>query len=839
MKYKILKRNFISKVCITIIIFLIFLGVNFSAFAATPTNQSIPTASEVLVVYNSSYVTDSDSDGVQDSLEIANYYKNKRSIPNANILGIEAPTTEEITRTQYNTNIKSGIESYLTSSGLKNSIKYIVLVKGIPLKILVSNGTQFDYGTTDNSSVDAAVCLLYETYSTAWHPLNPYYNVDPSYTKQYRFDTEHFSTNGVYLRYLVTRLDGYTMSDIKGMIDRAFISDTSGSGYWVIDDHQKGYDYMQTVWTSLNNLGQNLNPSSWSDSTNYITTNPLGSVIGYISHGIHADMGDGYVSNSPVNANHLDFTLLPGAVFSSYESFNAFGFVNKTQSTHGQVAEWIEIGGSGGIGNVYEPWASGIAHEEIFMPAYAIGYSWADAAYQSLVYMDFVSVILGDPLMTIRDSTPPSEVTNLQAVASDTEVILSWINPVDADFVGVKILRKTGSYPVNSADGTVIFTGVGTSYTNTGLTNDTTYYYTIFAYDEVPNYSPGSSSGAKAIAIPSALVDVTSPSEITNLRAVALDARVILSWTNPVNADFVGVKILRKTGSYPTNSADGTLIYNNTGTSFIDTNGGLVNDTTYYYTIFAYDEVPNYSPDSSSGARATATPLLIGPSADDIISPNKPTSFSAVPGNHQISLSWVNPSNSDFSGVKILRRTNYYPISPTNGTLVYKGTNTTYINTGLTNGTTYFYTIFAFDAANNFSVVDHTVKSKATPYLGSLIADSSDADSESTVFTEPNMTTQGNVADMTAIISSGRVILTWTNPFNDVNWKGTKIVRKIGSYSTSPTDGKMVYSGDASSYIDVTVSSGVTYYYTAFAYNDWRNYSDGTVSGAKITALAQ
>ncbi|HAS80666.1 MAG: Fibronectin type III domain protein [Candidatus Nomurabacteria bacterium GW2011_GWE1_32_28] len=830
-----LKKNTTLKIIIVIMIF----SVGPYAFAATPTFQDLPTSSEVLIVYNSSYVLDSDSDGVQDSLEIANYYKNKRSIPETNVLGISTQAIEEITRTQYNTEIKTSIENYLTSSGLKNSIKYIVLVKGVPLKIQSTNG--FEYSTTNYSSVDSAVTLLYENYDTTWHLSNPYYNVDPSYTKSYRFQSEHFSINGVYLRYLVTRLDGYTISDIKGMIDRAFTTNTSGDGYWVIDDHLKGYDFMQTASTNLHNLGQNVNPNTWSDTTNYIITNPSGPVMGYVSHGIHAYMGDGYVSNSPVNANHLDFTLLNGAVFSSYESFNAYGFANKNQSDHGQVAEWIEIGGSGGIGNVYEPWASNIAHEEIFMPAYAVGYSWADAAYQSLAYMDFVSVVIGDPLMIIRDTALPSEVQDLQATAEDTQVSLSWTNPNDVDFAGVKIVRKVGSYPVNSTDGTVVYNSNGTSYIDTGLTNDVTYYYAVFAYDEVPNYSPGSVSGARAIATPSSGPDITPPSEITNLQAISGNARVNLSWTNPNDADFAGVKIVRKVGSYPANSTDGAVVYNNTGNSYTDTNGGLTNDVTYYYATFAYDEVPNYSSGSTSGARATATPveIIISTELPDTISPNKPTSFSATAGNGQINLTWTNPGDTDFAGIKILRRTNYYPISSTNGTLVYKGSGTSYLNTGLVNGTTYFYTIFAFDRDNNFSLVDYTVKTKATPYSGSPVGDVTETDSPSTAFTEPNITTQGNIADMSADVASGQIALAWTNPFNDINWKGTKLIRKIGSYPTSSTDGITIYNGKNSTYIDSSVSIGVTYYYTAFAYNDWRNYSDGTVSGSKISILAQ
>jgi len=698
-------------------------------YAAAPTYEPPPTASQVLVVYNSSYVTDSDSDGTQDSLEVANYYKNKRSIPSANILGIAAPTTEEITRTQYDTQIKPAIESYLTSSGLKDSIKYIVLVKGIPLKIQATNGTS--YGTTNYSSVDAAVCLLYQTYDTTWTLSNPYFNVDPSYTKNYRFKTNYFSNNGVYLKYLVTRLDGYTMANIKGMIDRDFIADTSGNGYWILDNYtNEPYTYMQTASNYLRNLRQNVNPNPWSTSA-MITRNPAGPVIGYTSNGIHAGMGDGYVSNIPSNPNHLNFTLLPGAVFSTYESFNAYGFVNENQSTQGQVAEWIEIGGSGGIGNVYEPWSSNIANEEIFMPEYAVGYPWADAAYQSLVNMDFVSVVVGDPLMIIRDTTPPAEVTNLQATTGNAQVSLSWTNPGDADFAGVEILRKTGSYSANVTDGTVVYNNNGNSYTDTGLINNTTYYYTAFAYDQVPNYSAGSASGARATVITSSII------------------------------------------------------------------------------------------------------------ISDVVPPGKPKNFNASAGNTQISLSWTNPTDTDFVGVKILRRTDYYPISPTNGTLVYRGAGTSYVNTGLQNGTTYFYTIFAFDRVNNFSLTDYTVNAPATPYSGSPISNASPVNPPSITFTEPNVTRSNNISGMSAQVSSGSISLSWTNPFNDKDWKGTRLLRKTGSYPNSETDGKIIYNGLNSGFTDTSVSPGTTYYYAAFAYNNSRNYSDGTVSGAKTSALAQ
>jgi len=806
------------------------------ALAATPTFEDVPTPAEVLVVYNSSYTTDSDSDGVQDSLEIAQYYQAARSIPSANVVGIAAPTSEEITRAQYNEEIKSALESYLTSSGLKTSIKYIVLVKGIPLKIQYTNNAS--YGSTDYSSVDAAVCLLFETYSIVWRIANPYYNVDPSYTKSFRFKTEHFSTDGVYLRYLTTRLDGYTVADIKGMIDRAVAADTSGTGYWIIDGHQKTYDHMASAYTKLKSLGQHINPDPWSDTTAMITSNPAGSVIGYVSHGIHAGMGDGYVSNNPPNDNHLNFTLLNGAVFSTYESFNAYGFVTSTQSTHGQVAEWLQIGGSGGIGNVYEPWASSIADEDIFMPAYAVGYPWADAAYQSLPYMDFVSVVVGDPLMTIREVEPPAEVSGLTAEADDSAIYLSWVNPNDADFAGVKILRKTGSYPTYILDGTEVYDGVGTSFLDTGLTNGTVYYYTAFAYDEVPNYSSGSANGARVSAMPTSTPDTTPPGNVSGMSATPALNQIFLSWTNPSDHDFAGVKILRKTTGFPANPTDGTVVFSGNATFFYDS--GLTPGTVYYYTAFAYDEVPNYS-SAVSGAQASSTPNapLPPPSEPDVALPAKPTNFTAVAGNSQISLTWTNPSDNDFKGVRILRRTDYYPISPTDGRIVYQGSATSFTDKGLTNGTTYFYTIFSYDKVKNYSVVDLSVQARATPYSGTPIPDAEPTNPPSTSFREPDSIPPANISGMSSSVSPGQIVLSWTDPFNDVDWAGTILVRKKGGYPQSPSDGIIVYKGTASNYTDTNVVAGNTYYYAAFAYDHSLNYSDGTVSGARTSATAQ
>ena len=68
---------------------------------------------------------------------------------------------------------------------------------------------------------------------------------------------------------------------------------------------------------------------------------------------------------------------------------------------------------------------------------------------------------------------------------------LSWAAPSpdeDNSFVGARIVRKIGSAPTGISDGTVVYEGTALTYTDTGLTAGTTYYYRAFAYNAKKKY---------------------------------------------------------------------------------------------------------------------------------------------------------------------------------------------------------------------------------------------------------------------------------------------------------------------------------------------------------------
>ena len=95
------------------------------------------------------------------------------------------------------------------------------------------------------------------------------------------------------------------------------------------------------------------------------------------------------------------------------------------------------------------------------------------------------------------DTVPPDNATDLKAVTADGEIRLTWSNPGDGDFSGVRIQRLSTGYASHVGDGTKVYEGSLEAYTDTGLTNGTTYYYTVFSYDGEPNYSSGAQIAAR------------------------------------------------------------------------------------------------------------------------------------------------------------------------------------------------------------------------------------------------------------------------------------------------------------------------------------------------------
>jgi hypothetical protein len=109
-----------------------------------------------------------------------------------------------------------------------------------------------------------------------------------------------------------------------------------------------------------------------------------------------------------------------------------------------------------------------------------------------LMNIDFVLNAHGIAVGKSKDDVPPLPITNFTvASVGDGFVELSWTNPPseDTDFLGVKIQRKIGGYPVSENDGETIYDGTIPSVIDSGLTNFVTYYYRAFTYDYDKNFN--------------------------------------------------------------------------------------------------------------------------------------------------------------------------------------------------------------------------------------------------------------------------------------------------------------------------------------------------------------
>lgn len=160
----------------------------------------------------------------------------------------------------------------------------------------------------------------------------------------------------------------------------------------------------------------------------------------------------------------------------------------------------------------------------------------------------------------------------------------------------MEIRRSTTGHPDLPTEGFGVYSGTNQSCSDTGLVNGTRDYYSAFVLSTTNEWGPKSTASGT----PS--TDTTPPANPTNLSAQAGVGRVVLSWTNPSDADFVRVTIVRKAGSAPATLTDGTQVYSGGLLGYADSTG-VTNGTTYYYRAYAIDASDNASPGVAASRR--------------------------------------------------------------------------------------------------------------------------------------------------------------------------------------------------------------------------------------------
>lgn len=331
------------------------------------------------------------------SKAVGQYYQQRRNVAASQVCSIRTLDQEEIDRVSFEDEVRKPILKCLTKGSLQDRILYIVLTKGVPLKI---KPTERD----DQASVDSELTLAYPDMLGVPRVLkggspNPYFSLS-SMGKFQRFSHRGFQM------YLVTRLDGYDLDDVRALIDRGL--SPSRQGRFVLDlsydDNATGNNWLREAAAKLKAAGV---PESRIrlETTAALLTGEK-EVLGYA----------GWGSNDRSNHSRvLNNTWVNGALLVEFVSTDARTFERPPKkwnigkwsdppdtffdgSPQSLIADYIHEGVTGVAGNVYEPYLNACGRPQILFPAYLSGLNLAESFYAALPLLSWQTVVIGDPL---------------------------------------------------------------------------------------------------------------------------------------------------------------------------------------------------------------------------------------------------------------------------------------------------------------------------------------------------------------------------------------------------------------------------------------------------------
>jgi uncharacterized protein (TIGR03790 family) len=379
------------------------------------------------------------NDSSPDSVEVGNYYAAARQIPADQVVRISVPVTDSLPRSVFDTNIQAPIASFLAKHLLHDQILYIVLTKGIPLRV---EGTDGPNGTV--ASVDSELVLLYRRMVGAPVPVigrvdNPLFLGDKPVKGAKRFS--HIDSD----LYLVTRLDAFSVADVKALIDRGV--KPAREGQIVLDQRATLIDRGGDAWLqeASDRLTNDQNGARVQlESTRTIAT-VAGPVIGYFSWG----------SNDPNNQRRaMGLSFVNGAIGGMFVSTDGRTFREPSpnwkpavagSTTGGQslIGDLIREGITGVVGHVAEPYLDSIVRPQILFPAYLAGFNLAESFYMAMPFLSWQDIVIGDPLCSPFQSAPVGQEQLHRGV--DQATLLPAL------FAGRRLSNlKTGNSPLNA-----------------------------------------------------------------------------------------------------------------------------------------------------------------------------------------------------------------------------------------------------------------------------------------------------------------------------------------------------------------------------------------------------
>jgi hypothetical protein len=294
----------------------------------------------------------------------------------------------------------------------------------------------------------------------------------------------------------------------------------------------------------------------------------------------------------------------------------------------------------------------------------------------------------------------PEAPTNLHAQAiSDTRIEFSWEDNSSYED-GFKIFRSPDDSTYTQIDTTDPNIA---SYTDTGLTQSTLYYYKVLAYNSV-NESDDDSAAEGPTSATTLTAPSSAPDAPTNLQAQPVsNMRIDLTWSD--NSDNEEAFIVQISMDNATFTTIGEVKPN--VTAYQSTS--LKPETTYYYRIYATNSTGDSAVTDSANAKTLPTPGTV---------PAAPTNLQAkAASDTQIKLGWTDNS-VDEDGFNIEMAVS--ATEPTSESPLWrwiakvKPNETAYLVGGLKPEVTFWFRVSAFNFFGKSALSD-AVSAKTLP----------------------------------------------------------------------------------------------------------------------------
>jgi uncharacterized protein (TIGR03790 family) len=385
-----------------------------------PTRESAAT----LVVYNNMD---------PDSATLAAYYAKRRAIPLDHIVGLNCPTSEEITRAQYDETIAEPLRRVFAERGWwhvpaenglpvsDNRIRFVALIRGIPLKIAKVENYPGDSFTsrqavldTNAAAVDSELATLGVRTRKISGPMKNYY-----------FQSfAPFMDTPLAALMLVCRLDGPTVAIVENMIDGALAAERGGlNGFAYVDMRgitsgafSEGDQWLAAAAAELRQYEMPVISDTLPEL--FPADYPMAHVamyLGWYSGGVEGPMA------------RDDFQFLPGAIAVHIHSFSAGSLRDAHEFW---AAPLLAHGAAATLGNVYEPFLDLTPHLDVFTDRLRNGFTFAESAYAAEPALSWMTTFVGDPLyrpfQVLADEPPESQVKPAIEYAAYREGAHAW-----------------------------------------------------------------------------------------------------------------------------------------------------------------------------------------------------------------------------------------------------------------------------------------------------------------------------------------------------------------------------------------------------------------------------